>query len=1406
LGLDAGTLFIHSVLIDGNDLVVARQDTLHSGEVLATAHRIIAAWSKVFTISAAGVVGSNAPPIAEALGLKPDDQIGATLRGLRAQFPDARQVIDAGGSSLSLIRLNTDGSFADYQTNTLCAAGTGSFLDEQSERLGIRYEDMEDLPTIQDPPSIAARCAVFAKSDLIHRQQQGYSPVQCWAGLCRGLARTMVMTLFKGRAAEPPVALVGGVAQNREVVCGLQAEIGTPQILIPEQPQSCTAYGAALSARSLSSQLDPDTLAPVDRGEIVTKRRPALELSRSHYPSFDDGESWVNAEDTEIHILAWPNDDQLSGWLGVDIGSTSTKAVLLNKQDQVILDLYRRTAGDPVTATRRLLSAIQDLARERDAKVDIRGFGTTGSGRKLVAAVFGADRVCNEITAHLTGAMRVDPTIETIFEIGGQDAKYIHASNGRLRTANMNHICAAGTGSFVEELARKLGFDLHTLGDQLLGVPPPVTSDRCTVFMEQDARRMLHQGFSSREIMASVVCSVVQNYLARVVGHRPKSHKRIFFQGATARNKALVAAFEQQLDVEVVVSPLCHVMGAWGVALLTKQQMEITTISKFHGFDLLELEVKLDTHKCGLCGNLCTITSVRSDADAAATSASWGYLCDRDPRENRVRRSPGFGAIKARNRVWNTSGRVNLPPGAPEIAMPRALLNWQYAPFWRRLLGELGFRLRLSGPTDEATIRAASDWVGADYCFPVKLAHGHVQRLLTESPPLGIAGTGTRLLLPFMISEKEVNEDGHTARAWFCPYNIGLPAMLGAAARLRRIDASRLLEVTLDLRWNDDTAARRLHRDLGGPLSRNLQAFHHAWKKATKSQRQFESGLLKLGRIWLDRARETSTPAIVVMGRPYNLYDAGANLSLPEKLSRLGFTLLPMDLLPLDNEPLGREFANMYWNFGRRILATTRYVAHTPGVYALGLTSFGCGPDSFIWAYAEKLMGEKPMLVLELDEHGADAGYLTRLEAFADILRENPATKLAPFRLCRPSSAPASRDGMTLWVPPIHEAASTLAAAALRHAGIMARPLPEEDAQAFVKGRCHTRGGECLPCPATIGTYLKTIGREGGDPRRHGLFMPTAEGPCRFGQYCTLDRIILEELGWNPVHIISWSSSDTYTGLSRKGRRRFWTALVLGDLLFKMRCRVAPYESEPGRTDNTFHVWTERLERGLERGEQLEPLIEGALNAFMIIPQRHTRRPLVGIVGEVYVRHNRFSNQDLVRTIEREGGEAWLAPLSEWVLYIGYLDSHGLGNSPPGLRARLAARLRNGFLAHDEHRWLQLASPLLAERSEPSIERILQAGSRFVPLDFVGETILTLGRAMIFAREGAALVVNCAPFGCMPGAMTAGVLQQLESETGVPMLSLTYDGERAGVNDRLAIYLSNLRGKHNEFPTIRYQL
>ncbi len=1390
LGIDAGALYTKIAILDAKDKLLFSAMEHHHGDAPASVRRILGETDIHGPFSAVGLVGTQAEGLAKRLGLTIQDPVAARIDTVLRMEPGIRHIIDIGGGSLSMITLGSDGGFKGFDNNTLCAAGTGSFLDEQAERLGIEYASLADLPSVATPPAVATRCAVFAKSDLIHRQQEGYGRPELWSGLCRGLSQTIVITLFKGKRPQGPVALVGGVALNSEVVRWLSRELDG-RVLVPPNPALAGAIGAA---RRADGTVTAEAWTALDGKEDATQeieRRPPLLLHRSVYPSFDVEHTYTDDADNEVRITAWPETGVLRGVLGIDVGSTSTKLALVDEDEQVVLDIYRKTGGDPVGATKALLVALRELASHRDAQLDILGAGTTGSGRKLVGAVTGADRVVNEITAHVTGAMWVDPTIDTIFEIGGQDAKYIHAQNGRLHNSNMNYVCAAGTGSFVEELARKLGYPLDEIGPAVEGVSPPLTSDRCTVFMDQDARDLLRVGLHRQEVMGAILYSVVQNYISKVVGNRYVSREKVFFQGATARNRGLVAAFENLLDVEVVVSPYCHVMGCVGVALLTLRELRASgEASRFVGVDFADREVHLRQDTCTLCNNNCTIT--HAEVQGLDFSPSWGYLCGREPDDEGVHRGDEFDMFRERNRLWQRPPEEvrKLPKDAPVIGMPRALLAWSYAPFWKAFFASLGYRLVLSGKTTRELVHRANAWVGADYCFPVKLAHGHLRDLL-DNPKT------PRIFVPYMVSAAP---NGKTTESFFCPYNIGLPAILRSAASLGGADPDRILRATLDLRWDKVRAARRLHDDLGQALDRPREAFAAAWETASAAQATFEDEVQTAGRRALDKLRDSGKPAVVILGRPYNTFDPGANLDLPEKLSNLGFPVVPLEFLPLDEEYLGAEFENTYWNFGRKVLEGARYIARTPGLYAVYFSNFSCGPDSFIQTYAESIMGEKPMLMLELDEHGADAGYLTRLEAFADVVRTNEIEQVPAFTFSTPPSDKASLKNRTLWVPPMHETVTPFISAAMRASGYRAEPLPVEDAEAFALGRAQTRGGECLPCPATLGTFLKVVQDDGGDPSRHALFMPTASGPCRFGQYCTLSRIVLDRMGWDQVPIVSWTSTNSYDGTDLKTRRYLWTSVLLGDLLFKMRCRVLPYERESGATEALYVQWRDRLTIAIEAREDLAALLRRSRDAFLAIPRDNTPKPLVGIVGEIYVRQNAFTNQNVVRRIEAAGGEAWNAPIYEWLIYTGYMETWLLREQRGSLAQRISAHIKNRFFDRDEAAWMRHTSPLLDDRREPHIEQTLAEGAPHFPLEFEGESILTVGRAVEFMKAGAALVVNCAPFGCMPGTMTAGIFQEVERSYGVPVANMFYDGE-GDINGRITTYLANLSA--NSMPHVQ---
>jgi predicted CoA-substrate-specific enzyme activase len=1385
IGLDVGGVFVKTVVLDADGRVLHRRARRHHGNPVSVAREEL----KALDISgpiAVGITGSYAPLVTGGLNLLPVDFVNAEIKSVRNVFPEARNIINVGGSSVTLIHLDQEGNFLDYSTNSLCAAGTGSFLDQQAERLGIQYEDMESVPHSDSPPPIATRCSVFAKTDLIHRQQEGYDKSALWCGLCKSMTGTFLNTLLRGRPLKGLTVLTGGVSRNREVMRWLMARYGDMVRTFEDAPYSC-AIGAAHMTNGHVDTLEMTSRSLRDTAVSAADapRRPPLQFRKSRYPSFDVEESYTDAAGNEVRVTLWPTGAAIKAFIGIDVGSTSTKALLVDAEGNVIADVYRRTSGDPIGATKQLFTAIAELASAKNSGIAALGVGATGSGRKLVGQVVGADLIVNEISAHLAGAMHVDPRVDTIFEIGGQDSKYIRARNGRIYDSSMNYVCAAGTGSFVEEQARRLGMKLEEIGDDVMGVAPPLTSDRCTVFMEQDVDRLLRRGYSPTECMAAVLYSVVRNYLNKVVGRRQASRERIFFQGATARNKGLVAAFENLLDVEMVVSPYCHVMGAYGAALLARAAVRRESRpTSFKGLDLSRRSIGLRNETCTLCQNHCKITF--AEIEGESHQPSWGYMCGRDADSKKMRANREFAPFQTRMKMLTARGKdaplARTAAATKTVGIPRCLTTYSLYPLWRTLFEELGFKTLLSGPTDEEVVRLGGEFTAADFCFPIKVAHGQAA-LLAQRKDVDF------LFLPHVICAEK---NPKTTNSYYCPYVQAFPSAVRSALTVHGVDASRLLSPVVDFSLWPLGRSKELAKGLVGPLGVTKSQVRRAWSRAVKAQRDFERRRKEEGRRLLAEIEASGKPVIAVIGRPYNTLDEGATLSLPRKIAELGLTVIPMDMLPYDIRKINPFFSNMYWSYGQHILSAVEFVRNHKQLYGIYFTNFSCGPDSFLLSLSEEVMGEKPMLTLELDEHGGDAGYLTRIEAFLDVVRAWTPRSQPPFHVPEPKSGPDAIRGRKVWLPNMHPIGGPLYAAALRSGGLDAESLPPETPEAFEAGRAVTRGSECLPTACTTGTFLHLMDSRGLDPREHALFIPTSDGPCRFGQYATLQRLVLNRVGKGDTALLSPCSSNSYGGLNQRARWRLWHGLLAGDVIWKAACKVRPYETTPGTTDAVVAEEIERLSKVMESGRDVRPACGESIRRIAAVPMTAPgSRPLVGVVGEIYVRCNPFSNDQVIRAIERFGGEAWLSPISEWILYSAVMQQWRTQHRPLHLPRALGVLLKNHFIMKGEREFQEVASPFLDDRREPEIHDVLKEGERYVPMNFLGEAILTLGRAVHFAKQGAAMVVNVAPFGCMPGTITSALCREIQAETSVPIVSLFYDGE-PGMNQRLEVFLTGL--------------
>lgn len=943
-------------------------------------------------ISQVALTGSGGELVARALGVARCNEFQACARAIDLLHREVRSVFEIGGETSRYLRLTPDPAsgvlgIADYSVNGDCAAGTGAFLDQQASRLQFKVEQIAEV--VAGAPraaQIAGRCSVFAKSDMIHAQQKGFGPAEVLRGLCQAVARNFKAAVVKGRTPQPPVALLGGVAANAAVVEALREvfELGAAELFVPEAAESFGAIGAAtvagqsaplagglaarlerLSAAAAGGDDGLPTAAPLSMERVVLLRNKATR----------DGAPLENKP------YAFNGPDPVDAYLGLDIGSVGTKLVLIDDAGEVIYSIFTRTEGRPIEVVSRCLREAEEAV---GWGVRIRAVGTTGSGRELIGELVGADSINDEITAHKTGATFVADRLldgrrpDTIFEIGGQDSKYISlqpAGDGSNEMIvvdfTMNEACAAGTGSFLEERAEELGVSIENEFSELAfrSSRPLKLGERCTVFMERDVNTCVQRGARREDILAGLAYSIAYNYINRVVRGR-KIGECIFFQGGTAYNDAVAAAFSMITGKQIIVPPHNVLMGAIGAALLAKEKVHAKQAgTRFRGYRLDQVDYNLREFTCRGCTNQCSI----QEFTIAGEKTFWGDKCsDRYRKKAKTERQPVIPDLVAlRQELLHADDDGDPPDAKLTIGIPLAMYSFDRLPLWRRFFRDCGFAVKVSSPTTGRTVQLGLDSIVAEPCFPIIVAHGHVAEL--------VAAGVDYIWLPNILS-LEPAEPGNPAHV--CPWGQTLPFVIRQAPAFRSWRGRILCPA---LRFREGSAAVRealvrLARQLGASRRRARRAFDAAWA----AQQRFQSAYRQAGREALETLLRTGEPGMVLVGRPYNIHDLNVNLAAARKLRQhYGVNVLPVDALPVEDIDIGDVNPNMYWGYGKRILAAAKLVGRHPNLHIIYVTNFKCGPDSFIKGFVRPASG-KPFLSLQFDGHANDAGMMTRCEAYLD--------------------------------------------------------------------------------------------------------------------------------------------------------------------------------------------------------------------------------------------------------------------------------------------------------------------------------------------------------------------------------------------------------------------------------------
>jgi predicted CoA-substrate-specific enzyme activase len=1309
---------------------------------------------------------------------------------LRLKYPGIEAIVSAGGETFMVYELDPKGCISNVHTGDKCASGTGDFFLQQLKRMDLSMEEAMAQGSGAVPYRIASRCSVFSKSDCTHALNKGVPKGCVVAGLCSMMAGKILALLKKTQAKR--VLLVGGTARNRLLVENLRHEF--PEVIVPEEASCFEALGSALWALDHPITQWPENL-------------------------FKEGKSSFNLLEPlwkNVEYVAWRQGDSGTARdgdrciVGLDVGSTTTKAILLRTSDEAVLaSTYLRTNGDPVGASRRCYKALEAQIQEN---ISIIGLGVTGSGRQIAGLHAMTDGVVNEIIAHAAGAVHFDPEVDTIIEIGGQDAKYTFLTNRVASDYAMNEACSAGTGSFLEEAAREsLGLETEKIADAaLLGLTPPNFNDQCAAFIASDIKSAIQEGLSHEDIAAGLVYSICLNYLNRVKGNREIGRK-VFMQGGVCYNRAVPVAMAALTGRQIIVPPDPGLMGAFGVALVIKEKLELGLMEET-SFDLGVLakrgvlyrksfECRGGQEKCDL---KCQINQIEVEGQAFP----FGGSCN---RYTNVRRklevdSSKLDLVVQRERlVFRGCSTERHGNGAGKrIGLNLSLMVHTLFPLYYTFFSSLGLEVVMPKDKDISGI----DRKGASFCYPVELAHAHLASLLKEN-----------LDYVFLPQVRGMYVENGAQNSVVCPLAQGEPYYLKAA--FKELTGERVLSPVLDFS-HGLMGSRERFVELGHELGFDRKHSLWAFRKAAATQRSLARKMAKAGQKALSELEHNPEKiGVVIFGRPYNAFTQTANLGIPHKFASRGHIVMPLDALSFTEE-VPEE--TMYWSMGQLIMKAAKFVKRHPQLFATYITNFSCGPDSFLVNYFRGIMGDKPSLTLELDGHTADAGLDTRIEAFLDIVasyhelqrrQEKKPDKSEEFRLAAISMESTgvsvvdsqgihhslSSSRVKIIVPCIGERIARYIAAVWRRNGSRAVALPPPGERELKAGRGNSSCKECLPFTLVTGSVLEYLEHRSDPGEVSVIFLPQSTGPCRFGQYTVEIANRLKQKQIPNAVILSLSCEDGYAGLSQSFQIRSWRAIVLADVMDDIYSGIMALARDRDTALHVFQQVTDSFETAMEfvPWEHLPTVLRRGARELAAIPRKGSLRDAKKVVlaGEIFVRRDPLSRQYLVERLAEQGIVCKVTPIHEWMYYSEFIYRNAIYLRKPTLAANLGS-LAKEFMQNQMERSIKhiLSKSGFYEHHRINIGQLLESVEHLIAPEMVGgDAALTIAAAINEIIDEVHGVIVIGPFGCLPNRIAEAILTHrlnqekiqitddrtlarriLETHPSLPFLTIESDG------------------------------
>ncbi len=1315
-------------------------------------------------------------------------------------------VVSIGSHGFSVLEMRL-GDRNVYRENTRCSQGTGNFLMQLVERFGLTVEEASTLcEDIEDPAPLSGRCPVILKTDMTHLANSGQSHARIVAGLYDAVCEN-VQVLIKPALCPPRMVLAGGVMQSKRICRHFERFCKKHDFELLQLKDDDGLFIDAIGCARIAAEHNEK---PASFEEIFSvKQTKHIE----HINNISESLKHVHRLEKPAFISASerPNARLI---LGYDMGSTGSKVVAIDADTgDMLWDAYENTKGNPI-------GAAQDLTRQFLASAwannSVVAVGATGSGREIVGSLLSVCYtaspvyILNEIAAHAEGAVSYDSRVDTIFEIGGQDAKYIRIDGGRVVDAAMNEACSAGTGSFIEEQGKRFQGvkDVRDLGKIAAGASCACSlGQHCSVFMAEIIDEAVATGEAQENIIAGIYDSIIQNYLNRVKGSRTVG-KVIFCQGMPFATDALAAAVARRTGSEVIVPPNPGTIGAQGIALLARryrvqghEDLPALDMARFLAAEIVKKDtfVCQSNKGCGGAGNKCRIDRIKTRLEGKESNFTWGGGCSLYDKGTGRIKLPDLAPDPFRQRDELVQSIIdNLPanPNGKLVAVSEEFTLKGLIPFFMTFIAELGFRLDVFQHADQSILKRGIEEANIPFCAPMQLFHGITSTLIERKPDI--------LFQPMLLSTPAMKDED---RSVLCPIVQSAPKLnqwdANASKNADEFSKIRFVSPVIDFQpggLESENFRKSCLNMMALLLDKDEKevalTFDAIFDKALAAQHNYEEQLLRNGDVALAYCAERGIPAVVVLGRAYTIYNKVLNSNVPAILREQGAIAIPIDCYRMDDDT--PVFKSIYWGYSQRNLRAAHQVRRNPNIYSVWCSNYACGPDSFSLHFFNYIMEGKPYAVIETDGHSGDAGTRTRIEAFLHCVREHIAKnaeighphEFIEIEHKNTTLQKAKENDELIIIPRLGPGARTLAAA-LRGLGYKAEAAKVPTRETLAIGRKYTSGKECVPMTITLGTLIERVTQDPNPNQKFCFLMPGGRGPCRFGNYNHLHKISMERLGLaDRVNVWSPSDNNYFAGIEPGTVALAYTGFIAADILLSMRYDARPAEILPGSVDALYEKLANDLdallstkasedgslagaarEIALKRFYGLRKFIADAATAFVAL-RKPGELPTVLVTGEIYVRCDPFANDFVIDQLQKRGIRVKLAPFFEWLDYQEYINTQvGI---PQDWSSWFSAKLQVYIL----ETLYSTAAKIMGWSPLCRAKDYLADSNPLIRFQLEGEAALTLGSAMHeWNHHEIDGCLSLGPHECMPCKIAEAQFFHVAEKTGLHAYTLHLNGD-----------------------------